>query len=203
MRTCVWVHHLLKSHSLCSNIRRCKFVHDNVYCKFRLKSHIAFTWWFLRLWAFKSPLSFSRSTYLHLKLRTWLALEGSEHCLHFLILWNSSLLAWWMHLRILWNSSFFAWWMRVGLGMPVFTVEGSMSIVLSMRLRPLWSNHVLEIVRQGTWASMCLTRLSFRYLLTFSVGLPQLQLHCSWSQNSNTHVVGDSLTMNSAAILDF
>ena len=81
--------------------------------------------------------------YLLLRAPTLLAHEGSAHCLH---------------LRILWNSSLLAWWMRVGLGMPAFTVEGSMSIVLSMRLQPQWSNHFLEIVRQGTWASMCLTQ---------------------------------------------
>ena len=45
---------------------------------------------------------------------------------------------------------------------------------------------------------MCVTRLSCKFLLTFSVGLPQLQLHRSRTQNSKTHVVGDSLTMNSA-----
>ena len=49
---------------------------------------------------------------------------------------------------------------------------------------------------------MCVTRLSFKFLLTFSVGLPQLQLHRSWTQNSKTHVVGDSLKMKRARTIE-
>ena len=61
---------------------------------------------------------------------------------------------------------------------------------------------ITEFVKVLFLSPMRVTRLLFKFLLTFSVGLPQLQLHRSRTQNSKTHVVGDSLKMKRARTIE-